>query len=255
MGQGIGQMVLTEICHVTELDPALFVFEAADTARTPDSGTSTASRQTVMTGEAARRVGEKLKMALSGGKTIADLEGQEFFGEYSAKTDPLGAIKENPISHVSYSYGAQVIILNEQGRIEKAVSAFDVGTPVNVQSVEGQIEGGMVMGIGYGVTEKFECVDGYPKSKFGTIGFMRATEAPELEVILCQPDEKINCRFAGSEGLRRIVHDSHSACLCPRLLSSGRTISAKLAADQHALSKVIYQIVQNEQGILPCSFS
>lgn len=201
MGQGIGQMVLTEICHVTELDPALFVFEAADTARTPDSGTSTASRQTVMTGEAARRVGEKLKMALSGGKTIADLEGQEFFGEYSAKTDPLGAIKENPISHVSYSYGAQVIILNEQSRIEKAVSAFDVGTPVNVQSVEGQIEGGMVMGIGYGVTEKFECVDGYPKSKFGTIGFMRATEAPELEVILCQPDEKDKLPFSlGAKG-------------------------------------------------------
>ena len=154
-----------------------------------------------MTGEAARRVGEKLKMALSGGKTIAGLEGQEFFGEYSAKTDPLGAIKENPISHVSYSYGAQVIILNEQGRIEKAVSAFDVGTPVNVQSVEGQIEGGMVMGIGYGVTEKFECVDGYPKSKFGTIGFMRATEAPELEVILCQPDEKDKLPFSlGAKG-------------------------------------------------------
>ena len=201
MGQGIGQMVLTEICHVTELDPALFVFEAADTVRTPDAGTSTASRQTVMTGEAARRVGEKLKLALSGGKTIADLEGQEFLGEYSAKTDPLGAIKENPISHVSYSYGAQVIILNEQGRIEKAVSAFDVGTPVNIQSVEGQIEGGMVMGIGYGVTEKFECVDGYPKSRFGTIGFMRATEAPELEVILCQPKEADKLPFSlGAKG-------------------------------------------------------
>lgn len=122
-------------------------------------------------------------------------------GEYSAKTDPLGAIKENPISHVSYSYGAQVIILNEQGRIEKAVSAFDVGTPVNIQSVEGQIEGGMVMGIGYGVTEKFECVDGYPKSRFGTIGFMRATEAPELEVILCQPKEADKLPFSlGAKG-------------------------------------------------------
>ncbi len=190
MGQGIGQMVLTEICHVTELDPALFVFEPSDTVRTPDAGTSTASRQTVMTGEAARRVGEKLKMALDGGKTIADLEGQEFFGEFSAKTDPLGAIKENPVSHISYSYGTQVIILNDEGRITKAISAFDVGTPVNVQSVEGQIEGGMVMGIGYGVTEKFECVDGYPKSKIGTIGFMLADAAPELEVILCQPEEK-----------------------------------------------------------------
>ena len=190
MGQGIGQMVLTEICHVTELDPALFLFENADTVRTPDAGTSTASRQTVMTGEAARRAGEKLKAALAGGRSLADLEGQEFFGEYSAKTDPLGAIKENPVSHISYSYGAQLIVLNEEGRITKAVSAFDVGTPVNIQSVEGQIEGGMVMGIGYGVTEKFECVDGYPRSRFGTIGFMRADEAPELEVILCRPKEE-----------------------------------------------------------------
>lgn len=112
-------MTLTEICHATELNPALFVFEAADTVRTPYSGTSTASRQTVVTGEAARRAGEKLKKALDTGKTIGELEGQEFYGEYSVQTDPLEAIKENPISHVSYSYGAQVIILNEEGKITK----------------------------------------------------------------------------------------------------------------------------------------
>ena len=200
MGQGIGQMVLTEICHVTELDPALFVFEAADTVRTPDAGTSTASRQTVMTGEAARRVGEKLKAALEG-KTLADLEGREFLGEYSAKTDPLGAIKENPISHVSYSYGAQVIILNDEGKITKAVSAFDVGTPVNIQSVEGQIEGGMLMGIGYGVTEKIEIENGVMKSKFGTVGFMRSDAAPELEVILCEPREEDKLPYSlGAKG-------------------------------------------------------
>lgn len=201
MGQGIGQMALTEICHVTGLNPNLFVFEAADTVRTPNSGTSTASRQTVMTGEAARRAGEKLKCALDCGKTIADLEGQEFFGEYSAKTDPLGAIKENPVSHVSYSYGTQVIILNEEGKVTKAVSAFDVGTPVNIQSVEGQIEGGMIMGIGYGLTEEFKCENGYPSSKFGTIGFMRADAAPELEVILCQPEEKDKLPYSlGAKG-------------------------------------------------------
>ena len=201
MGQGIGQMCLTEICHVTDLSPDCFVFENADTVRTPDSGTSTASRQTVMTGEAARRAGEKLRLALDEGKSLEELEGREFYGEFSAITDPLGAIKENPISHISYSYGAQAIVLNEEGRIVKAVSAFDVGTPVNIQSVEGQIEGGMLMGIGYGVTEKFKCVDGYPKSKFGTIGFMRATEAPELEVILCRPAEEDKLPYSlGAKG-------------------------------------------------------
>ena len=200
MGQGIGQMVLTEICHVTKLDPALFVFENADTQRTPDAGTSTASRQTVMTGEAARRAGEKLEKALKD-KSLDELEGKEFFGEYSAKTDPLGAIKENPISHISYSYGAQVIILNDEGRITKAVSAFDVGTPVNIQSVEGQIEGGMLMGIGYGVTEKVEIENGHMKSRFGTVGFMRADAAPELEVILCEPKEEDKLPFSlGAKG-------------------------------------------------------
>lgn len=191
MGQGIGQMCLTIICAVTGLDPKLFVHEHADTVRTPNSGTSTASRQTTVTGEAARRVGEKLKAELDAGRTIADLEGREFYGEYSAQTDPLGAIKDNPISHVAYSYGVQVVILNEEGKVEKVVAAYDVGTPVNIQSVEGQIEGGIVMGLGYGLTEEFQCEGGYPTNRLGRLGLMRADEAPELEVILVQGKGKI----------------------------------------------------------------
>lgn len=94
-----------------------------------------------------------------------------------------------------------MIILDEEGKIEKAVSAFDVGTPVNIQAVEGQIEGGMIMGIGYGVTEEFKCEEGYPKSKFGNIGFMRADQIPELEVILCEPEEKDKLPFSlGAKG-------------------------------------------------------
>ena len=189
MGQGIGQMCLTQVCDVTDLDPALFVHETADTLRTPDAGTSTASRQTTVTGEAARRAANLLKEALAG-KTLADLEGQEFLGEFSPKTDKLGTVSDNPVSHVAYSYAAQVIILDENGKIRKAVSAFDIGTPVNIQSAEGQIEGGLVMGIGYGVTEKFECVDGYPRSRFADIGFLRADQAPELETILIRPSEE-----------------------------------------------------------------
>lgn len=200
MGQGIGQMTLTEICHVTGLDPALFVFEASDTVRTPDSGTSTASRQTVVTGEAARRAGEKLREALRR-RSLDELEGEEFLGEFSAITDPLGAVKDNPISHIAYSYGVQVVILDEQGRFKKVVSAFDVGSPVNIQSVEGQIEGGMVMGLGYAVTEKFICEGGYPKTKFGALGLLQAHQTPELEVILCRPKDENRLPYSlGAKG-------------------------------------------------------
>ncbi len=75
-----------------------------------------------------------------------------------------------------------------------------MGTPVNIQSVEGQIEGGMVMGIGYGVTEEFKCEDGIPKSRFGTIGFMRADEAPKLDVILCVLEERKLPYSLGAKG-------------------------------------------------------
>lgn len=191
MGQGIGTMCVTILCETTGLDPALIIHERADTVRTPDSGTSTASRQTVVTGEAVRRVSQKLKAEIDKGLKLKDLEDREFYGEYSAKTDSMGAIKENPISHVSYSYGAQVVILNKEGKVEKVVAAYDVGTPVNIQSVEGQIEGGIIMGLGYAMTEEFKIEGGYPKTKLGTLGLMRAVDAPELEIILVQGKGKI----------------------------------------------------------------
>jgi len=192
MGQGIATMCTHMLCEETGLDPALTFVERPDTVRTPNSGTSTASRQTVMTGEATRRAAEKLNVELKAGKTLADLQGQEFYGEFSAVTDPMGSSKEFPVSHVSYSYAAQVVILDANGKLQKVAAAYDVGTPTNIQSVEGQIEGGVVMGLGYALTEDFPVKDGYPQVKFGTLGLMRATDVPEIEVRLVQSSgEKI----------------------------------------------------------------
>jgi len=186
MGQGIATVCTQMVCEVTGMDPRLIDQERPDTERTPDSGTSTASRQTVITGEATRRAAEKLQEDLLAGKTLDDLSGSEYFGEYVPITDPMGTDKKNPVSHVSYSYAAQVAIANEQGKIEKVISAYDVGTPVNIQSVEGQIEGGVVMGLGFALTEDYPIEKGYPQVKFAKLGLMRATDVPEQEVILVQ---------------------------------------------------------------------
>lgn len=199
MGQGIAIMCETMLCQCTGISPKLVIHEAADTRTTPDSGTSTASRQTVVTGEAVRKAAQLLKEDLDSGKTLDQLEGKEYFGEYHPITDGLTSTKEYPVRHVSYSYGAQVVILNEDGKVEKVVAAYDVGTPVNIQSVEGQIEGGMVMGLGYALTEDFRCEDGYCKTKLGTLGLMRSTDVPELEVKLVQGPGKIPLAF-GAKG-------------------------------------------------------
>jgi CO/xanthine dehydrogenase Mo-binding subunit len=50
--------------------------------------------------------------------------------------------------------------------------------------VEAQIEGGVVMGLGYGLTEDFPLKDGVPTAKFGTLGLFRASQVPEIETIL-----------------------------------------------------------------------
>lgn len=63
---------------------------------------------------------------------MKDMIGETFYGEYLAKTHPLGADVPNPISHVAYGYATQVCILDPKtGKIEKMIAAHDVGKAVN----------------------------------------------------------------------------------------------------------------------------
>jgi selenium-dependent xanthine dehydrogenase len=209
MGQGIAAMCMHMVCQATGLTPADLIHEAPDTVRTPDSGTSTASRQTVLTGEATRRAAVQLKEELDKGKSLSELEGQEWYGEYYAKTDPMGAPVEFPVSHVSYSYATQVVILDEQGKLQNVVAAYDVGEPVNPKSCEGQIEGGIVMGLGFALTEDFPIEGGVPKCKLGTLGLLRAPAAPPIEVRFTKIEESRKFEQAyGAKGVGEL-------CLIP----------------------------------------
>lgn len=207
MGQGIATMCVHMACETTGLSPSVMIHETPDTIRTPDSGTSTASRQTLMTGEAVKRASEELAKALKN-KKLSDLEGQEFYGEFDAITDPLGSPKENPISHVGYSYATQVVLLDENGKVEKVVAAYDVGQPVNLQSVEGQIEGGVIMGLGFALTEDFPVENGRVMKKFGTLGLMKAPQTPPVDVILIETGREKNPYAYGAKGVGEL-------CLIP----------------------------------------
>jgi selenium-dependent xanthine dehydrogenase len=188
IGQGLATVITQIACQTLGLRPGDFTAEPPDTRRTPNSGTTTASRQTVFSGEAVRQAALKLKDALekAAGKLDA-LEGQEFYGEYSGLTDPMGSDKPNPLSHVAYGFAATLAILDAEGRVEKITAAYDIGRVVNPKSAEGQIEGGILMGMGYALTEDFPVEGGYPKAKYGTLGLLRATDAPQMEIIFVKP--------------------------------------------------------------------
>ena len=119
---------------------------------------------------------------------MTELENEEFYGEYLGKTDPLGAPVPNPVSHIAYGYATQICILNEEGKIERMVAAHDVGKAVNPLSVEGQIEGGVVMSMGYALTERYPLTDCKPTAKFGTLGLFRANQIPEITPIIVEKE-------------------------------------------------------------------
>ena len=201
MGQGIAATMRAICCETTGLKASQVIVVTPDTDITPDSGTSTASRQTVITGETTRRVSLKLKEALKS-KSLEALEGETFYEEFVGITDPMGSDKPNPVSHLAYGYATQVVILDDEGKVAKVVAAHDVGRAINPTNVEGQIEGGVVMGLGYGLTENPRMENGMPTAKYGTLGLWRSTDVPEIETILV---EKNHSELAyGAKGVGEI---------------------------------------------------
>ncbi|MEG0584206.1 MAG: selenium-dependent xanthine dehydrogenase [Cetobacterium sp.] len=194
IGQGFATIATQIACEELGIDRSFIVVEAPNTVRTPNSGTTTASRQTVFSGEAVRCAALKVKKFLQTetftNKSLEyifkNFDGEEFTGEYSGVTDAMSSEKENPMSHVAYGYATQVVKLDEAGKVLEVVAAHDVGKAINPTAVEGQIEGGVVMGLGYALTEDFILENGIPKQKFGTLGLLRATDIPKIQSIIIE---------------------------------------------------------------------
>ena len=185
IGQGLGTVLTQVVSETTGFGIDRIVYCRPNTANSPDSGTTSGSRQTLITGEAAKRACEKLMEDLKE-RSLEELEGRDYVGEYLAKTDKMGSDVPNPVSHVAYGYATQVCVLNEDGTIKKVVAAHDVGKAVNPVSVEGQIEGGVVMSLGYALTEQYEIKDGYPVSRYGTLGLFKADKTPDVEPVIVE---------------------------------------------------------------------
>ncbi len=180
VGQGMGMTLQQMTCDLTGLPLDKVVHQPPDTFLAPDSGNTTASRQTLFAGEATLRASRLLLADLEQAGSLDALEGKEYYGEYLGETDRMDSDKESPRYHVAYSYATHCVILDEEGKIDKVVAAHDVGTCVNPLNVEGQIEGGVVMSLGYALTEKFTVKDGRPQQKYGQIGLMKAPQVPEV---------------------------------------------------------------------------
>ena len=205
IGQGCLTVFCQDVAQATGLPLSRIRNGAGSTEIAPDSGTTSGSRQTLLSGEAVRQAALQLAQALeeTGGGLTA-LEGREFFYEYFEPTDKLGADVPFPKSHIAYGYATHVVILDEKGRVTEVYAAHDSGKVVNPISIQGQIEGGVLMGMGYALTEDFPLRDGVPQARYGTLGLLRAPQIPDIHAIYVEKEELLPVAY-GAKGIGEIA--------------------------------------------------
>jgi xanthine dehydrogenase molybdenum-binding subunit len=167
-----------------------------------ECGMTTASRATALASMAGQRAAQKLAADLGGGR-LADLAGREYHGEYVWDfTVAPGTRVDNPVTHVTFGYATQVVILGEDGTIAKVVAAHDVGRAINPVQCAQQIEGAVHMGLGYALSEDLPCEGGRPTTRMRDLGILPAAAMPEVEVILLEVPDPVG--GYGSKGVGEI---------------------------------------------------
>jgi aldehyde oxidoreductase len=175
-----------------------------DTALTPETGASTASRQTFLTGNAVIAASRSLKETVAGhaaevletNPTRLEIRGDQVVDPATGRQVPLSRLGErfvveeryrapkgHPLlegepskwgqpdfesrwTHWCYAFNTQVAVVEVdvdtgETRVLTIVSANDVGQVKRPQAIEGQIEGGVMQGVGFALSEEFVVEDGH----------------------------------------------------------------------------------------------
>ncbi|MDP1545728.1 MAG: molybdopterin-dependent oxidoreductase, partial [Anaerolineales bacterium] len=194
LGQGLVTVMRMVVSEEMSVAPDRVRVLVMDTDLTPNGGPTTASRQTFVTGNASRHAARTLRdeitavmaekydvrpeqirfedgivhvngRALTYSEIYKEIKEMNALGkqpkvryEYEApKTQPLGTGGD---MHFAFSYGVQaaeveVNKITGEVRVLKVISANDVGMAVNPLGLQGQVEGGVMMGLGNCLTEEF----------------------------------------------------------------------------------------------------
>jgi xanthine dehydrogenase molybdenum-binding subunit len=191
MGQGLVTVMRLTVAEEMSVVPEQVKVLVMDTDLTPNGGPTTASRQTFVTGNASRYAAKTLRDAITAtlaekydvkpeqirfenglvhanghSMTYAEVAKEmKAIGQYPRATYEYEAPKTQPLGtggdmHFAFSFGVQaaeveVNKLTGEVRVLKVISANDVGMAVNPLGLQGQVEGGVMMGLGNAITEEF----------------------------------------------------------------------------------------------------
>ncbi len=129
--------------------------------------------------------------------------------------------EENFKSHFGYSYAAHGVLVeadleNKNFRILKIAAAHDTGRALNPVSLEGQIIGGVVMGLGYAVSENLKIENGLPDRRgLAGMGLLKAADVPPITPIIIETPHPQGPY--GARGVGEISTVPVAAALCNAL--------------------------------------
>ena len=256
MGQGINTALRQIACEELGIS-AERIHVVVDTGVELDTGETTASRATVLGGHAVIDAARRL-LAACPDRGFERLAGCDVIGEHTVDwtTAPEDGVDE-PVTHIAYGWATQVVLLDDDGRLQRVIAAQDVGRAINPRIVEGQVIGGVHMGLGYALTEDFHTVGGHPApAAVKELGILPAAAMPPVDAILIeepQPEGPYGAKGAGEavlvptaaavagalhafDGVRRTslpMRDSATARLAvPRLAAGARREGAVRCASR-----------------------
>src|SRR5210317_421613 len=237
MGQGLPGVLAS--CAAEELGIAAENVSVllGDTDVCPDGGPTTASRQTFVSGNAARHAARDVANKLAeapGTRVVAQHE------YWAPATQPLGTGGD---MHVAFSFVAQAALCEIDMRtgevqVRRIVAAHDVGRAINPLTLEGQIEGGIVMCIGYALTEHYIQEDGKPwttvMARYKTPSIMHA---PKITSHIVEHD--LSTGPFGAKGMGELPSIPTSAAITNAIYNATGVRVRSLPVDQDALLHAI----------------
>ena len=179
----------------------------ADTSRVPDSGPTVASRTTVMSGNAIRDAAAKIRAAME--PVIADsglswkdavalcVQKQVGLAAHGWSVPPpttFDLMTGQGEAYICYSFSANIVeveVDTETGetRVLRVHSGHDAGRIINPTTGEGQVEGGVVQGLGYALVEEHATRDGrILNDQFSTYIIPTTLDTPEIHSILVEEE-------------------------------------------------------------------
>lgn len=229
VGQG-SKTIMTQIgAETLNIETSEIDFICEDTKYMPDSGTSAASRQTYNTGNAIKiacenfleelkKVAQKeLGLNTTVGLILEDervylnffpqksitlkelsekyKEKIEADGQFIAQTTEMDKETGQGAPYWPYTYSSMAVLVEvdiKTGKVEVLESVFaqDAGRAVNPTLVEGQIEGGYAMGLGFTLYEDLKLKDGYMNShKFSKYLLPTSMDMPDIDTVIIEDPE------------------------------------------------------------------